>query len=110
MKILQPLAIGNVRTTTGYVLHMTSIDQANFESAFFQDLEQWNPVNPRGFHRDGADSARLEPVRESVQIRSERGETSDRLGIAIFGHGNIHFRRSHINAGSIGLHHTERGT
>ena len=67
-------------------------------------------VNPRGFHRDGADSARLEPVRESVQIRSERGETSDRLGIAIFGHGNVHFRRSHINARSIGLHHTERGT
>jgi len=102
-----PPPVRDIRPTTGHVLHMTGIDQADLESASFQDLEQRNPVNASGFHCDRADSAGREPVGQSVQIWSKRGETSDRLRVAIFWHGHVHFGRAHIDAGSIGLHDAE---
>jgi len=51
--------------------------------------------------------AGLRRADQSVQIWSKRGETSDRLRVAIFWHGHVHFGRAHIDAGSIGLHDAE---
>jgi hypothetical protein len=49
------LAIGYVGLSSGHVLHMTRIDQAYLEATLFQDLEQRNPEDSSGFHRDGFD-------------------------------------------------------
>jgi len=34
-----------------YVLHVTSIDQAGTDASLFENLEEWNPINPGGFQR-----------------------------------------------------------
>src|SRR5262245_24917515 len=110
VEILQPLAVGDIRPTAGYVLDMAGIDQAYLESACLQDLKQGNPVDAGGFHRHRADTACLKPVGQGVQIWRKRGETSDRLRVAIFWHRHVHLGGADIDAGSIRLHHGESGT
>ena len=61
MQVLQPLAIGNIRFTSGHVFHMMSIDQTPFEAALFEDLEERNPEHSRGLHGYGFDPATLQP-------------------------------------------------
>jgi hypothetical protein len=76
MKILQPLAIGNIGLAPGHVLHMMSIDQAHLEPPLFRDLEERYPEHSGGLHGDGFDPATLQPVasrcKSSVNVLNER--------------------------------------
>ena len=43
VKILQPLAVGHIRLTTGNVFHVVGMDEEDFEAPRFQDWEQRIP-------------------------------------------------------------------
>ena len=59
MQVLQPLTVGNVRASSRDVLDVLRIHKINLQPASFQNLHQWNPVNPGGFHRNRANAALL---------------------------------------------------
>jgi hypothetical protein len=50
VQVLQPLAVGHVALAPGDILHMPGVDQTDFHTSLLQDLEQRNPVDPRGLH------------------------------------------------------------
>jgi len=59
VQVLQPLTIGHVALSTRHVFHVSGIDQASFDAAFLQNLEQRNPVDSGGFHNHGSNPAGL---------------------------------------------------
>jgi hypothetical protein len=79
-------------------LVIPGIDQADLESACFKNLKERNPVDASGFHRNGLDTALLQPVRQAVQIFSEGGVGTNRLRIAVRGNSNENLSGSNIHA------------
>jgi hypothetical protein len=65
------------------VLGVPGIDQRHCEPTLFQDLVDWNPVDPGGFHDNRLDPALFEPVGQPMQIVSEGIEGPDRIGIPV---------------------------
>jgi hypothetical protein len=57
MQILQPLTVEYVGLTARNMMDMLSVDQMNFNTPSFKDLEKRYPIDSRGFHRDGVDAA-----------------------------------------------------
>src|SRR3954465_13504480 len=62
VQVLNPLAVGYIRLPARNVLHVVCIHQVSFEAAGSQDLVHRDPVNTRGFHRDGSSSTTLKPI------------------------------------------------
>src|SRR5437762_713666 len=88
VEILKPLTIQDVGLAARNVVHVLGVDQMDFNVSRLQDLKQWNPVDTRGFHCDRVDAALLQPVRQGVEIFSERGKRSYRFSIPIGRHGD----------------------
>jgi hypothetical protein len=89
----------------GYVLVMARIHRADFETAFFEKLEERNPVDARGLRCNGSDAALLQPVRQSMQIFGKGRIRPNRLGIAVGGNGNENLARPDIHACGVRLHY-----
>src|SRR5215471_3379867 len=53
------------------------------EAAFLQEFEQRNPVDASRFHGDGGDAAGAQPVRQHLEIPSERSKSPHRLLVPI---------------------------
>jgi hypothetical protein len=62
MKVLNPLAILDIRLLPGNVLDVMRVHQAHFDLAPFQDLKERNPVDAGGLHRDRSNPELLEQV------------------------------------------------
>ena len=107
VQVPQPLAIGNIGSSASNVLEIPRVDQADFEPAGFQDLEQRNPVDAGGLHRHRFDSAGLEPVRQPMEIFRECGEGSHRFGVSVRRHGNEDFRCAYVHSRRIGPQHRQ---
>jgi len=45
MKVLNPLAVGNIGLSAGHVLDVMGIDQPYVDLALLQNLEQWNSID-----------------------------------------------------------------
>jgi hypothetical protein len=101
MQVLQPLTVGNVGASPRNVLDVLRVHKIDFQPANFQNLHQWNPVNPGGFHCDCANAALLQPIGKLVQILCEGGEHADRFRIPISGYRDINLRRADINSGGV---------
>jgi hypothetical protein len=50
VEVLQPLAVGHIALAPRQVLGMAGVDQTDFQTPLFQNLEQRDPVDPSGFH------------------------------------------------------------
>src|SRR5207249_2504167 len=101
------LTIQHVRLAAGNVMDMLSIDQMDVNATRFQDLKQWYPVHPGGFHSHRVHTALLQPVRQGVQALGKGGKRSNRFCIAIGGDGGENLRRSNINTAGIRSHHRQ---
>ena len=44
MQLLEPLSIVNIRLTSRDILHVSGIDEQDFQTPLFEYLEDWNPV------------------------------------------------------------------
>ena len=108
MKVLQPLAIPDIAFAAWYVLHVSCIDEDDLEAARVEDLENGNPVDPGGLHRDVRDATGREPIRQSMQIAGERGKRSHRCRVPIGRHGDKVFSRSAIDAGGVWMETVKR--
>src|SRR5436309_2695448 len=107
MQILKPLTIQHVRLAAGNVMDMLSIDQMDFNATRFQDLKQWYPVHPGGFHSHRVQTTLLQPVRQSMKILGKGGKRSNRFCIAIGGDGDKNLRRSDVDTTGIRSHHRQ---
>jgi hypothetical protein len=77
------LGVTEVGFAAGDVLGIASIDQHHIKAALIENLKDWDPVDAGGLHRDRTDAAALQPIRQAVQVASERAEAAHRLGISI---------------------------
>lgn len=66
MEILEPLAVEDVSFAAGDIFDVSGVDQTYLEASFFQDLEQGDPIDAGGLHRDGLDLAGSEPIGQSM--------------------------------------------
>jgi hypothetical protein len=80
---------------------VAGIDQANFQSGRFQNLEEWDPVNAGRFHRDGFHVAKFEPVAQGKQIVGKGGEGADRFFVCIERHGHLDGFGADVDAGGV---------
>jgi hypothetical protein len=103
VQMLQPLAVADVGLASRHVLHMTRVDQTDLHPACLQNLKQRYPVDSGRLHGHCLDSTLLEPVRGGQQIFSEGGKLTNRMGIAIGGHGDINLRRADVDARRVGV-------
>ena len=73
------------------------------EAARLQQLEQRDPVHAGGFHGDGIDLARREPIGQGIEVSREAGKLVHRLVVSIRGHGHEVGGASDVDAGGIGV-------
>src|SRR5437588_8946701 len=85
VEILQLLAVFDIALKI-VASAVTRVDQQNIKPMGFQDLVQWNPVDPGGFHRDGFDSALFEPGDHFDQVSCIGPKDADRLCTAVGRH------------------------
>ena len=74
VKLLDPLAVQDIRLSPRHVLHMPRIHQCYLESRHLQDVVHRDPVDPRRLHGHLPDPARLQPLHHLVDIGGEASE------------------------------------
>ncbi|MNP32000.1 hypothetical protein D3C76_1251530 [compost metagenome] len=74
-----PLAIENIRFTTGNLPCGPRIDEVDRKTPRIEKLEQGYPVHPGSFHRHDLDLEAGKPIGKMDQIVGERTETTNRL-------------------------------
>src|SRR5437762_11963911 len=67
VQVLQPLTIGHVALSTRHVFHVSGIDQASFDAAFLQNLEQRNPPGRR-WRTQLPDASHRPPLKRGVRF------------------------------------------
>jgi len=82
---------------------VAGVDQADLESAVFEDLEQRDPVDPGSLHRDGGDAAFGEPIGQLIEVSGEGAEMAHRLRVTIRGHRHVVDGGTEIDAGGFGV-------
>ena len=85
------------------------INELVLERAIDQDLEDGNPIDAGGFHRDVRDATRREPVRQPVKTSGEGREGLDRRGIAIRWDGDEMLGGSAVDSGGVRVESFEGG-
>ena len=81
---------------------MAGVHQAGRQPVVLQDLEQGNPIHPRGLHRDRLHATLQQPGRYRLQLHRVRPELAHRVLVASFRDAYPHFRRPHVDASRIG--------
>ena len=89
MQFLQPLAVHDVGLAPGDILHVPRVDEHDVEPPRLQDLVQGDPVDARGFHRDGGHAARGQPVGQAMKIGREGRERAHGRRVPVRGDGDI---------------------
>ena len=74
VKLLKPLGVRDIAFAAGHVLDVPRVHEEHLESAGLQDLEHRDPIDAGRFHGDGLDAATDQPLRQPVQVCSERLE------------------------------------
>jgi hypothetical protein len=82
---------------------VAGVDQQHGEAARLQQLEQGNPVDTGGFHRDGVDPAGFEPVSDGVEVDREAGKLAHRFIVSVRRHGHKVGRAADVDAGGVGV-------
>ena len=101
MKLLDPLAILNIRFTTGDIFEMMSIDEFDIKAAVIKDFKDGYPVDAGGFHGDGGDAAGREPIGELMEVGGKGGEGTDGLVITVRGNTDPDFGGTDIETGGV---------
>src|ERR1700739_82691 len=57
MQLQQPLAFLHIALAPRQILSVSCVHEIDFETAFFQNLVQWNPIHTSGLGRIRAQSA-----------------------------------------------------
>ena len=98
VQLLDPLAIQDIALPSRHVLQPAGLDQPHLKASLFQQLEQGDPIDPRGLHRHRRYAALPEPVRQRLQVRSKGAEGPHRLRIASFRDADEMHRGADVNA------------
>jgi hypothetical protein len=106
VQLLDPLAIQNIAFATRDMLEAPTVDQVDFEAARFEQIEDRNPVHPRGFHGDRVDATGHQPIRQGLQIDGEDAKDPHTLcvGGALGWDTRPNFAGADVQAGGVGMH------
>jgi hypothetical protein len=74
-----PFAVLDVALAPGEVARVGAVEEGDVEAGLLERIEERQPVDPGGFHRDTLDLVGLQIGAERVQIRGEGGEVAHRL-------------------------------
>jgi hypothetical protein len=99
--LLQPLRIVHIRLPAGDVLDVARVDQQHLEATDFENLKDRNPVPAGRLHRDRRDAHGRQPIRQLMEIATERAEGTDRSVIAVARYGDHVKGRAAVDAHSI---------
>ena len=109
MKVLEPLAIADVRFPARNIFGMARIDQTDLKTVGFEDLKKRDPVNAGGLHGHGAHLTRREPVANLEQVVGESGEGADGILVGINGNGDLDLPGTDVDACGIRVKGRELG-
>jgi hypothetical protein len=109
---LDPLTVEDIALASWDAFNGLSTDQAAVEATCFQLLEQWNPIDTRGFHRDRLDATVDKPVRQCLEISSVRTKRPHDLLVITVGHAGHDLMGANVDTRSVGgnLAHAREGT
>ena len=82
---------------------MSCVDQTDFHSSGFKDLEDRDPIDTGAFHGHGANTASHQPVGQGVEIFGKGGKATNRIRIAIGWNSHVESRRTDIDSCGIGV-------
>jgi hypothetical protein len=88
VELLEPLAVLHVALAAGDGFDVTGVDELHLEAPGLKDLEERDPVDPRGLHGDGVDPTLLEPIGQPLEIGGEALKAAHGLRIAVRGDGD----------------------
>ena len=100
MQTLQPLGVAYIGLAAWHVLGITSVVHDELK-ATIEYLEDRNPLDPCGLHRDRAHATLREPVRQPMQIAGEGSQTAHRLGKLVGPDCGYMHRRPDVDCSSI---------
>lgn len=103
MQVLDPLAVRNIRLSSGNVLDVVGVYDPNVNFSLLQNLEQGNPIHARRLHRDRPNPALLQPVGQPLQIGREGLKALNGFRVSVARYGNEYLRCTNVDSGSIGL-------
>jgi hypothetical protein len=111
VELLDPLTVEDVGLAAGDMLHTAGVDEFDVESAFFEDLEEGDPVDASRLHGDGDNSAGREPVRQGVEVGGKGFELADVLAFWIGAgrHGGEVGVGADVDASGVGVDLRESG-
>ncbi len=99
LQLLEPSTVEAIRfRAPRHMFDVARIDEGDRKASGRQNLEEWDPVYPGGFHHDGRNPTGRSPVGEPMQVAGKRAQFLDGLGIAIGGDTAPMLFRSHIDA------------
>jgi hypothetical protein len=97
--LLEPPRVAAIRVRAPRpIFDVSRIDEGDRTASGLQNLEEWDPGYPGGFHHDGRNPTGREPVGEPMQVTGKRAQFLDGLGIAIGGDTDPRLFRPHIDA------------
>src|SRR3954447_1807375 len=105
VKILNPLAVGDIRLPARDILHVMSVYQVKIEATAFKYLVHRNPIDAVRLHGDRCYTAGLQPIRKLIEITSERLKPPHRMWIAVRSNSNEQLTGTHIDTGSVWMKH-----
>ncbi len=83
--------------------HVVGMDAGPPEPSRLQPLVDGTPRHPGRFHRHGLNPAGRQPVGQCIQVRGQRPNRPDRLGVAVLRHARPALRAADVQAGSVGM-------
>jgi len=101
VQALNPLAVLHVGFPPRHIFGLPGIDQQDMKSAGLQDLEDRNPIDPRGFHGDAFDAAFLKPIGQGFQLTSKGSKLAHRFLSPAWRNADPMFPGTNIDAGGV---------
>jgi hypothetical protein len=99
LQLLEPSTVEAIRfRAPRHIFDVSRIDEGDRKASGLQNLEEWAPVYPGGFHHDGRQPTGREPGGEPRQVAGKRAQFLDGLGLAIGGDTDPRLFRPHIDA------------
>jgi hypothetical protein len=103
MEVTEPLAVLDVGLAAREVLAVAGIDQADLEAGRLEDLEEGDPIDAGGLHRDGGDTTGLQPVPKGVEVFGEGGKAAYGIRVGFRSDGDIDAPCADVDAGGVGM-------
>src|SRR6266568_8211109 len=104
VQLHQPLTLLHIALAPRQILRLLGIHQIHFETSFFENVVDCDPVHPSRLQSDGSNRTLLQPHCHLLQFRRSTSEAAYGLAVPCRRHGHIVGFVADINACGVGMH------